>query len=176
MFEDIRVRRVAAAAITQQQNRSRVGVTLLPDAVPVPKQTVASKLAGIVRQPDVDVSAIANSVVDSMRDDHAVRPTGKIMIKRPEGRAGTDSPGPEQPAQVFFGLGVHGKTRIPSEFILVDQLRNLHELCIAVRRGAPGQDFVDFPQSQPFVVHPLSNRFVTHGRPQLGERFRKLRR
>ena len=48
IFHDEFVRCVATAAIEQQQNRFGMGITLTSDAVPVPPQALAGKLAGVV--------------------------------------------------------------------------------------------------------------------------------
>jgi hypothetical protein len=55
----------------------RATIALLANAAPIPKQTVAGKLAGIVRKADVDMSPIADRVVDAMRNDHAAAQLGK---------------------------------------------------------------------------------------------------
>ena len=104
MFEYVLVRGVAPAAITHQKDRGRSGIALLSNPVPIPTQTVTGEQAGVVRQSNVDVSTIANAVVDPMRDDHAVGPTGKVMIECVEGPVGANPTGPEQVAQMLLAL------------------------------------------------------------------------
>ena len=88
----------------------------------MPKQTVASKLAGVVRQTDVDMPTVANRIVDAMRNDHAVRPTRKVMIERLERFAAADPSGSVELAQAFFCLGVDGEIGISGGLVFVDQL------------------------------------------------------
>ena len=66
MLKDISIRCVAAAAIAQPENRRCIGITTLPNAVPIPAKTITCKLTGFVRQADVDVPAIANAIVDAV--------------------------------------------------------------------------------------------------------------
>ena len=48
IFHDELARGVATAAIEEQQDRFGMGITLTPDAVPVPPQALTGKLAGVV--------------------------------------------------------------------------------------------------------------------------------
>ena len=142
----------------------------------MPKQTVASKLAGVVRQTDVDMPAVANRIVDSMRNGHAVRPTRKVMIERLERFAAADSSGSIELAQAFFRFGVDGEIGISGGLIFVDQFGNPYELNVTVGRGTAGNNFADLPQPQLLVVHPLPNRFVANRRSHGVKSFRKSSR
>jgi hypothetical protein len=82
VLEDVLSRRIPAAAVTRQEDRCSIGISLLADPVPVPGKTVAGELAGVVPQADVDVASQMHVIVNSVRDHHAVGPTGEVMIKR----------------------------------------------------------------------------------------------
>ena len=69
LLEEVLRRRIAAAAIAQPEDRRGVGVTRAADAVPVPAETVAGELAGVLAQADVDVPAVANQVVNAVGND-----------------------------------------------------------------------------------------------------------
>ena len=93
MLEDIGVRGIAAAAIAQPEDRRRLGITPLAHAVPRPAKTVTRKLAGVVRQADVDLPTVADSIVNTVRNQHAVGPTGTIMLEGAKRLAAADAPG-----------------------------------------------------------------------------------
>ena len=120
-------------------------IALLADAIPIPQQTVAGKLARIMRQADVNVPSIASPVVDAVRDDHAVCPTGKVMIERLERLATADSSGSKEFSHSVLRFGVHRKTRIASRLIGLDQLGDPQELRVTVRRSTTRQDFMNLP-------------------------------
>ena len=68
MLEDIGVRGVAAATIAQPQDRGRLRITLLANAVPIPAKAVARKLAGVVGQAEVNMPAVADPIVNAVRN------------------------------------------------------------------------------------------------------------
>ena len=166
MFENVLVRGIAATTIAEQQDRIGVAIALLADAVPIPQQTVASELACIARQSKVDVPTVSDRIVDAVRNDHAVSPTGKVVIECLERLIAANSASTVKLAQMFFGLGVHGKVRVAQNFVFVDQRCNSLKLGIAVGMRTASQVFAYLPQSQAFIFHPLANGIVTYGSSQ----------
>ena len=71
VFEKILTGRVTAAAIEQQQHRTRIGKGLLANAIPILLNTVAGKLRRVVRQAKVHMPTIANRIVNAVRNQHA---------------------------------------------------------------------------------------------------------
>ena len=106
MLEDIGVRGVAAATIAQPQDRGRLRITLLANAVPIPAKAVARKLAGVVGQAEVNMPAVADPIVNAVRNQHPLGPAGKIMIERVKRLATAAAPGPKQLAEVLFRFRV----------------------------------------------------------------------
>ena len=107
MLEDIGVRGVAAATIAQPQDRGRLRITLLANAVPIPAKAVARKLAGVVGQAEVNMPAVADPIVNAVRNQHPLGPAGKIMIERVKRLATAAAPGPKQLAEVLFRFRVN---------------------------------------------------------------------
>jgi integrase len=155
----------AAALLPPQSNSrrmERVRITLATDAVPVPLQTVARKLAGVMRQSQVDVSSISGRIVDAMRNQHAVRPTGEVVIKRLRSPAALA----KQLTQELFRLSIHGKVRLPDGVVLVDQVSNVKKLRVPVGGTSPGDRLLEFSQSHVLFPLPHPNRIVGDRRPQ----------
>src|SRR5207247_1034589 len=109
VFEEVLVRRIAAAGITQHQKGLSVGITLLADAFPKPAEAVAGEFAGLVAEADVDVPQVASHVVNAMRDHHTGGPTGKVMIERLKSSLGPHAARAKELSQMLFGLGIDGK-------------------------------------------------------------------
>lgn len=81
VLEKITVRGVASSTIAQQQDTAGICVALFANAIPVPMQAVGGELARIVTEADVDVTHIASNVIDAMRDQFSIGPTGEIVIE-----------------------------------------------------------------------------------------------
>ena len=144
--------RVAAAAIAQEQDRRGVGVAALADAVPVPAQAVAGELAGVVTQAEVEVAAVASQIVDAVRNDHARRPTGEVVVERPEGPLRPHAAVAVELSQMLLGLGVEGKHRVSRRAVLGLQLGDALELRVPVGRLPPP------PRSSRFCATPVPLR------------------
>ncbi len=162
VFEDVGVSRIAASAIAQQQDGGCIRVATFADAVPVPTQTVTREQTGVVRQTNIDVTSVANPIVNAMRNEHPVSPAGKVMIESAKRSAAADAARPEQVAQMFFGLGVYGKVRISDCFVLIDETGDIHKLSVTIVRRTTRHDLGNFSQSQFVLVHPVANRIVAH--------------
>jgi len=166
ILHDVLRRGVAASTVEQQEKGTGVRITLATDAVPVPLQTVARKLAGVMRQSQVEVSSIPGRIVDAMRNQHAVRPTGEVVIKRLRSLAAPRAALAKQPTQELFRFRIHGKVRLPGGVVLVDQVSNVKKLRVPVGRASPGNRLVDFSQTHLPILQPRPNRIVADGRPQ----------
>lgn len=175
VFENILRRRVASATIEKHQDRIGMRITPLSDAIPIPFDTVAGKLGGVVRETNVDVAPIAKRIKDAVRNDHAIGPTGEVMVERLEGSAATNSALTKQLPLELFGFGVDRKTGISGLFILLDKLGDILELGIAIGRFASGFHLADLSQSKILLVQPLSNRVVAGRSAQRFEFVLKLR-
>src|SRR6266446_6653502 len=141
MLEEILVSRVAAATVTQPQDRGRLRITPLANAIPIPAETVTRKLARIVRQAEVDMPPVAHPIVNTVRNQHAVGPAGKIMIEGVKRLCATHATGPKQLPQMFFGFGVNRKIGIAGGLVLRDQAGDALELRITVRGVTAGEVF-----------------------------------
>lgn len=143
-LEDVVRGRVAAARVTEQENGLRIGVALLADALPVPTQTVASEKTGVVAQSKVDVASIPCQVIDAVRDEYAVSPTGEVVVKGFGRLPSPDAALAKQLSKVFFGFAVEGKDGVASIEVFGLQSTDALELSVAVRRYATGKHLVDF--------------------------------
>ena len=133
ILHDVLIRGVASTAVKQQQDGSCIGITLSPDPVPVPHQTVARELTGIVRQADVEVPSIAMQIEDAVRNQDAISPAWKVVIERTKCSAASRSSVAKQTTDELFGLCIHGKTRVASTFVLFPELCDSAELRVTIR-------------------------------------------
>ena len=53
----------------------------MPVSSPPVSQAFDGKLAGVVAEPQVDVSQVAFQIVKTMRNDHAVSSMGEVMVE-----------------------------------------------------------------------------------------------
>ena len=81
VLKNILIGRIASTAIASQEDGCCVGIALLSDSIPVPFEGITGKFAGVVRKAKIEMASVSQWVVDSMRNDHPVGPTGKIVIK-----------------------------------------------------------------------------------------------
>src|SRR2546425_6092440 len=132
-LEEILVGSVAAATVAQPQDRGGLGITSFANTVPIPAKALTGKLARVVRQATVDRPTVAHPIVNTVRNEHAVGPTGKIMIEGMKRLSTTHSTGPKELTQMLFRFGVNRKTGITSYFVLSDQTGDPLEWRIAVR-------------------------------------------
>ena len=79
-LEEVLARVVAAAPVTQDQDRSRLRVVELPLVVPPIAEAITGKFAGILANAEVEITRVPAKVVDRVRNDDAVGKTGKIMV------------------------------------------------------------------------------------------------
>ena len=80
---------------------------MFADPVPIPSQAVSGELAGLMREPNVDVSTVALQIVDAMRNYFAICPTGKVMIESVK-RFGCVNPALAiQTTEMLFRLGIY---------------------------------------------------------------------
>src|SRR3989442_15703815 len=91
--------------------------------------------------PLVHRPTVAYPIVNTVRNEHAIGPTGKIMIEGTKGLRTAHATGPKQLAQMLFRFGVNRKIGIPSSFIFRDECSNPLELRIAIRRVTAGEVF-----------------------------------
>ena len=128
LFEDMRSRRITASTVAQPQDRRGMGIALLADAVPIPFKTVTSKETCIATQANIDVSAIANQVVNPVRNDDSVGPTGEIMVECLERLRRPCTSCSIQHTETFFGLGIDRENGIPGVDVLARDFRDVLEL------------------------------------------------
>jgi hypothetical protein len=76
---------------------------------------------------------VAHPIVNTVWNEHAVGPAGKIMIEGVKRLSAAHSTGPKEFAQMLFRFGVNRKIGIASCFVLRDQTGDPLELRIAVR-------------------------------------------
>ncbi len=144
VLEQMAVGGIAAAAITQQQDACRPGIALPANAAPVPTQTFHGKLTGVMAQSKVDVPDVSADVVNSVRDQFAVRPTREIMIESLQGGGAVDPSLAVQATKEFLGFGVHGKDRIAFTLVHVCQIADSFKLLPAIGRVSPRQCLFGF--------------------------------
>src|SRR5210317_1758287 len=132
LLEDMCCSSVATPAVAQPQDRAGIGVAAFANAVPIPAKTVTGKPACIVTQADGDMAAIANQVIDPVRDDDSISPTRKIMIERLERLRCPHSACSIQHSKAFLCFGINRENRVPGVNVLGLQVRNPSELSVPV--------------------------------------------
>lgn len=133
ILEQISIRGIASAAITQKQDTGGIAVALLADAVPIPTQTVGGKLAGVMAQSQVDVTDVAPDVVDAMRNQLPISPTWKIMVQGLQRRGAIQPALAIQAAQKLLGFGVNGEGGVAIVLVLIGQFADAFKLLLAIR-------------------------------------------
>jgi hypothetical protein len=133
VLEEILLGSVAAATVAQPQDRCCLGITPFANAVPLPAKALTGQLARVVRQAKVDLPTVAHPIVNTVRNEHAVGPTGKIMIEGVKRLSAAHSTGPQELTQMRFRFGVNRKIGMTSCFVLSDQTGDPLELRITVR-------------------------------------------
>src|SRR5712691_1113848 len=84
---------------------------------------------------------ITGEIVDAMRNDNASGQTGEIMIKGLERLLAVYLAIAIERAQKFLLLGIHAQDRVASLKKLLDEMGQMAELGVAMRRVTPGQHF-----------------------------------
>ena len=90
----------------------------------------------VVTEPAIAVAAIAGQVVDAVRGEHALGPTGEFAV---EGLGRLPSPSAavaKRESEVFFGLAVEGKGGVAGFEGFGRQCGDALELCVAIERFA----------------------------------------
>src|SRR5262245_20239896 len=155
VLEEILVGSVAAATVAQPQDRGCFGITPYANAIPIPAETVTGKLAGVVRQAKVDMPTVAHPIINTVRNEHSVGPTGKIMIEGVKRLRAAHATGPKELTQMLFRFGINRKIGMASGFVLSDQMGDPLELRIAVRGVTTGEVFGNLAQPQVLLLHPV---------------------
>ena len=132
LFEDMRSRRIAASTVAQPQDRSGVGIALFANPVPIPPKTITCEETCITTQTDVDVSTVANQVVDSVWNNDSIRPTREIMVEGLKRLRRPCTPCSIQHTEVFFCLGIDGENGIPDVDVLIHDFRDALLLRVAI--------------------------------------------
>lgn len=138
LFEEVLGGGVAAPAVTEQQNRGGMGIAPLADALPVPAQAVASELAGVVTEAEVEVAPVAGKIVEAVGNDHARGPTGEVRVEGAKGPLRPHPPGPIEGPEMFFRLGIQGQHGVPGGHVRCPQPGDALELLLAIGRLPPG--------------------------------------
>ena len=99
--------------------------------------------------------AIAGQVVEAVRDEHALGPTGEVAVES-LGRLPSPSAAlAKRESEVFFGLAVEGKGGVAGFEGFGRQCGDALELCVAIERFATPHHLVDFAQGQPRSFQPI---------------------
>src|SRR5208283_304843 len=106
-FEDIVSGVVAAATVTQQQDRLGLRIGRLSIALPPQAKTVTGEFACVVTETQVNVAEVPFEVKQAMRNDQPAGGTGKVMVEGRYDASGVQFPFPAEVAQMLFFLGVH---------------------------------------------------------------------
>ena len=81
-FEEVGACTMASTPITQEQERAGVRIVCLTLCMPPLTQAVTRKFTGIVARPQVDIPMILLQIINAMWDDHPLRQTWEVMVKR----------------------------------------------------------------------------------------------
>ena len=71
---------------------------------------------------------VAHPIVNTVRNQHAVSPTGKVMIEGVEGVRAAHATGPKQLAQMLFRFGVNREIGIAGGLVLGDEVADPFKL------------------------------------------------
>src|SRR5262249_29862967 len=168
MLEDILAGSVAAATVAQPQDRWRLGITPLANAVPIPAKAGTGKRARVVRQAEVDRPTVAHPIVNARRNEHAVSPTGKSMIEGAKRLRAAPSTGPKTRPKTLLGFGVNRKRGMAGFLVCSDQTGDPPAMCITVRRVTASEVLRHLAPPQVLLRHPVPNPIGTNRRSPLG--------
>src|SRR5215813_15521898 len=111
---------------------------------------------------------VAHPIVNTVWNEHAVGPAGKIMIEGVKRLRAAHATGPKELAQMLFRFGVDRKIGIASCFVLSDQMGDPLEWRIAVRGVTTGEVFGNLAQPQVLLLHRVPNHIGTNWRSHFG--------
>lgn len=164
ILEHVAIGSVAAAAVAQQKQASRLRIGRLSMPLPPQTETVASEAAGVVAEAKVQVSEVAFDVVETMRIDHAERGAGKIVIQGFLGFLRVQSALTKQKSQEFLVFGVHAHDGIgrlgESGAVMGDDLK----LSIAIGMASHGERLARLATPQAMAFQKLGHNADTHAK------------
>src|SRR5919106_4278866 len=132
MLKDMVARIVASSAITQHQDRCRLGIVTTAIVIPPVAETVTGKFTGIMADSQLNIADIESQIIEAVRDDDTFRKATKVMIIRLEFFQRIQMAIAIEVAQLFLLLGIHADNRIAGSFILRLETLNRFKLLIAV--------------------------------------------
>jgi hypothetical protein len=107
---------------------------LFSDPIPIPAKAIAGEPGGIATKPNVDVSSVANKIIDAVRNDHSTGPTGKVMVKSLKCTLRPHATFAVQLAEELFGFRINGKHRVSRIEVLVLKFVDSVKLRVTIRR------------------------------------------
>ena len=119
------------------------------------RDAVASKVAGVVAQTQIQVSEVSLEVIEAVRVDHPERRTGKIMVEGFLGLSGVQAADAKQQAKEFLVFGVYTDDGIRRLHELGSVVRDDLELPIAGSILAQRQGFTSFAPAQTMSLQKL---------------------
>jgi hypothetical protein len=125
---------------------------------------------------DVEVAAVACEVVDAVRNDHAGRPTGEVVIERPEGLLRPDAALAEKLLEMLFGLGIYGKHGVSRGDVFGLPGGDPPELGVSIGVSTSFQTLLNLMSRQLLRFHPVLDDRRTDGRSSLGRHIGNLSR
>ena len=83
MLKNIVARAVASPAITQHQDRCRIGVVKTAIVIPPVSETVTGKFTGIMAGAQLNIADIESHIIEAVRNDNPLGKALEIVIIRP---------------------------------------------------------------------------------------------
>ena len=127
-------------------------------------------------QADVEVAAVACEIVDAVRNDHAGRPTGEVVVERPEGLLRPDAAPAEKLPEMLFGLGIHGKHGVSRRGVFGLPCGDPPELGVPIRTLTSFQALLNLMSRQLLLFHPVLDDRRTDRRSSFGRHIGNLSR
>src|SRR5919106_2826435 len=118
MLKDMVARIVASSAITQHQDRCRLGIVTTAIVIPPVAEAVTGKFTGIMARSQLNIADIESPIIEALRNDDALSKARKIVIVRPQLFQGVQMAVAIKVPQLLLLLGIHTDNRIAGSFIL----------------------------------------------------------
>lgn len=148
VFEHVSTRRITAAPIAQNQNRSRVRIRLSPIVFPPMTDAVAGEETRVVARSQVDVADVSDGIVEAVRINYALGRCRKVVIQSDDRLLSVQSPRAKQIADKLLLFSVDTDDGIARVFVFSPPLRDLAELLFALRMTLGGQLFLGLASAE----------------------------
>ncbi len=109
--------------------------------------------------------SVANQIVDAVRNDHPIGPTGKVMVKSLKCTPRPHTTFAVQLAQELFRFRIDGEHGVAHIEIRLLKFADPVELRVTIGRTSASNVLFDLVERQAFIFEPVTHDMRTDGRP-----------